>query len=369
MTSEPTKGDGDLATVEKGVEKCVSSSRFRLGERWLTRENTGRFLLWGCQWQCPSVFLRLMSCKHSQMQVLPIHFPFVWWSTHLVQFYVCLTLCHLPWRSIFIAFKVWVQLHSSVQMLGTSLYKCQEDLNICNIKNLGAGTRAFEREYICVMCRFNIESLLVWSHWNCYGSSCSFWCSWAFLRPKWLEGNLTLAPWCDHLVLAANDFNIRQWSALIRVSCLSVLATWNCDLLPGHKVGKPFFFNFIWDCWLQIVLGFWFWPELLLQVMWAPSVCVCVCSHICILGFRLHHRCAQAMLGVLSTMLPLPRCSSFQNLFVNYVSWLSQFQFAIYFDRRCLRGDGCIGPMYGQIVSKKLCPEPLGLIDPICHFF
>jgi hypothetical protein len=37
-------------------------------------------------------------------------------------------------------------------MLGTSLYKCQEDLNICNIKNLGAGTRAFEREYIYVLC-------------------------------------------------------------------------------------------------------------------------------------------------------------------------------------------------------------------------
>jgi hypothetical protein len=98
-------------------------------------------------------------------------------------------------------------------------------------------------------------------------------------------------------------------------------------------------------------------------------VCVCVCNHVCTLGFRLHHHCAQAMLGVLSTMLPLPRCSSFQNLFVNCVSWLSQFQFAIYFDRRCLRGDGCIDPMYGQIVSKKLCPEPLWLIDPICHFF
>jgi len=133
------------------------------------------------------------------------------------------------------------------------------------------------------------------------------------------------------------------------------------------------FFQHHRDCWLQIVLGFWFWPKLLLQVMWAPSVCVCVCvcvcNHICTLGFRLHHRCVQAMLGVLSTMLPLHRCSSFQNLFVNYVSWLSQFQFAIYFDRSCLRGDGCIGPMYGQRVSEKLCPEPLGLIDPICHFF
>jgi hypothetical protein len=58
---------------------------------------------------------------------------------------------------------------------------------------------------------------------------------------------------------------------------LSVLATLNCDLLPGHTVGKPSFFNFIWDCWLQIVLGFWFSPKLLLQVMWSPSVCVCVC--------------------------------------------------------------------------------------------
>lgn len=36
------------------------------------------------------------------------------------------------------------------------------------------------------------------------------------------------------------------------------------------------FFQHHWDCWLQIVLGFWFWPKLLLQVMWAPSVCVCV---------------------------------------------------------------------------------------------
>jgi len=136
---------------------------------------------------------------------------------------------------------------------------------------------SFGREYICVMCRFNIESLLVWSHWNCYGSSCSFWCSWAFLRPKWLEGNLTLAPWCDHLVLAANDFNVRWWSALIRVSCLSVLATWNCDLLPGHTVGNPLFSTssglLAPDCSWFLVLT----QTVVTGYVGSVSVCVCVC--------------------------------------------------------------------------------------------
>jgi hypothetical protein len=150
---------------------------------------------------------------------------------------------------------------------------------------------------------------------------------------------------------------------------LSVLATWNCDLLPGHTVGNPLFSTSLGllapDCSWFLVLT----QTVVTGYVGSVSVCVCVCNHICTLGFRLHHRCVQAMLGVLSTMLPLHRCSSFQNLFVNYVSWLSQFQFAIYFDRSCLRGDGCIGPMYGQRVSEKLCPEPLGLIDPICHFF